>query len=164
RVEGTGNWFLLQPEFPKWGDSQSCHTGSVLAYSGIPDAGTSVMCSLVCDYLCTQFLSEETACVICLYCDHRDCKNQTPVNMIGVLLKQVIISLSRAGLLPSDIISTLRRHLNEQKDIDRGEASRLFGETVKQLRKLYVSINALDECNEPSLRVDTITSGDFKRM
>jgi hypothetical protein len=68
--------------------------------------------------------------------------------MIGVLLKQVIARLNKSGLLPPDTISTLREHLNEQKSVDLGETCRLLGETVKQLRKFYVCIDALDECNE----------------
>jgi hypothetical protein len=68
--------------------------------------------------------------------------------MIGVLLKQVIATLNGSGLLPSDTISTLRKHLNEQKHVDLEEACRLLGETVKQLQKFYVCIDALDECNE----------------
>jgi hypothetical protein len=102
----------------------------------------------VLDHLDTKFSSEERACVACLYCDYRDDKNQTPVNMIGVLLKQVIARLNKSGLLPPDTISTLREHLNEQKSVDLGVACRLLGETAKQLRKFYVCIDALDECNE----------------
>jgi hypothetical protein len=68
--------------------------------------------------------------------------------MIGVLSKQVIATLDGSGLLPSDTISTLRKHLNEQKHVDLEEACRLLGETVKQLQKFYVCIDALDECNE----------------
>jgi hypothetical protein len=102
----------------------------------------------VFDHLDTKFSSEERACVACLYCDYRDDKNQTPVNMIGVLLKQVIARLNKSGLLPPDTISTLREHLNEQKSVDLGETCQLLGETIKQLRKFYVCIDALDECNE----------------
>jgi hypothetical protein len=45
RLEGTGNWFLLQSEFQKWRDSQSDDDGinSVLACSGMPGAGKSVI-------------------------------------------------------------------------------------------------------------------------
>jgi hypothetical protein len=75
----------------------------------------------VFDTLYTEFLSEERACVVYLYCDYRDDKNQSPVNRIGMLLKQVIARLNNSGLLPPDTISTLRERLNEQKNIDLGE-------------------------------------------
>jgi hypothetical protein len=68
--------------------------------------------------------------------------------MIGVLLKQVIATLNESGFLPPDTISALRKHLHGQKSVDLGEACRLLGETVKQLRKFYVCIDALDMCNE----------------
>jgi hypothetical protein len=68
--------------------------------------------------------------------------------MIGVLLKQVIASLNGSGILPGDTISTLREHLNKQKHVDLGEACRLLAQSVKQLQKFYVCIDALDECSE----------------
>ncbi|KAI5784171.1 hypothetical protein FPQ18DRAFT_298126 [Pyronema domesticum] len=116
RLEGTGNRFLLQPQFQQWCDSESNddNVGSaVLACSGIPGAGKSVICSFVFDTLYTKFSPEERVCVVCLYCDYRDDKNLTAVNMIGVLLKQVLARLNKSGLLPPDTISALREHLNE---------------------------------------------------
>jgi uncharacterized protein YfeS len=68
--------------------------------------------------------------------------------MIGVLLKQVIASLNGSGLLPGDTISTLRKYVKEQKNMDLEEACRLLGETVKELRQFYLCIDALDECKE----------------
>jgi hypothetical protein len=102
------------------------------------------------DNLQTTFSSEEKACAVCLYRDYQDDKNQTPVNMICVLLKQVIASLNESGLLPtdSDTVAALIKQLNKQQNIDLGEACRLLRETVKQLQKFYVCIDALDECNE----------------
>jgi hypothetical protein len=49
RLEGTGNGFLLQPVFQKWSDSESDdgNIGSVLACSGIPGAGKSVIWCVV---------------------------------------------------------------------------------------------------------------------
>ncbi|KAI5792255.1 hypothetical protein FPQ18DRAFT_305547 [Pyronema domesticum] len=46
RLEGTRNWFLLEPEFQKWRDSEpdDDSIGSILACSGIPGAGKSVIC------------------------------------------------------------------------------------------------------------------------
>ncbi|KAI5812094.1 hypothetical protein BZA77DRAFT_221884, partial [Pyronema omphalodes] len=152
RIEGTGDWFLQQPEFEKWRDGKLTSDGDfnpVLVCYGMPGAGKSVICSLVFDHLNKKFKfsTEENVCVVCLYCDYRDQKDQTPVNMVGVLLKQVIARLDKLGLLPPDTISTLREHLDEQKNIDLQEACRLLMETVKQIQKFYVCIDALDECN-----------------
>jgi hypothetical protein len=49
RLKDTGNWFLLQPAFQKWSDSESDdgNIGSVLACSGIPGAGKSVIWCVV---------------------------------------------------------------------------------------------------------------------
>ncbi|KAI5810777.1 hypothetical protein BZA77DRAFT_162360, partial [Pyronema omphalodes] len=150
RLEGTGNWFLVEPAFRKWseGESHDININPVLAGSGDPGAGKSVICSLVFDYLEKRFLSEEGTCVACLYCDYQNNEIQTPVNMIGVLLKQVILQLNSSRLLDTDTISTLKKHLNAQKHIGLEEGCRLLGETVKQLRRFYICIDALDECDE----------------
>ncbi|KAI5810781.1 hypothetical protein BZA77DRAFT_254303 [Pyronema omphalodes] len=150
RLAGTGNWFLHQPSFQTWskGESHDVGMNAVLACSGIPGAGKSVICSLVFDYLETQFLSDATVCVACLYCDYQNDKNQTPVNMIGVLLKQVILKLNKSRFLHADTISTLKEHLNANRRIDLEEGCRLLGETVKQLQKFYICIDAFDESNE----------------
>ncbi|KAI5810770.1 hypothetical protein BZA77DRAFT_347536 [Pyronema omphalodes] len=150
RLEGTGNWFLLESSFRKWseGESHDVNINPVLACSGDPGAGKSVICSLVFDYLQEHYRSEEGTCVACLYCDYQNNKIQTPVNMIGVLLKQVILQLNSSRLLDADTISTLKGHLNAQKGINLEEGCRLLGETVKQLQRFYICIDALDECDE----------------
>ncbi|KAI5811817.1 hypothetical protein BZA77DRAFT_270912, partial [Pyronema omphalodes] len=150
RLEGTGDWFLREPAFEKWRDCESDdgNKGSVLACSGIPGAGKSVICSLVIEHLETKFSSEEKACVACLYCDYLDDEKQTPVNMIGVLLKQVIARLNESGYLPLGTITDLGKRINENRIFDLALTCRLLGDCVKQLRRLYVCIDALDECNE----------------
>ncbi|KAI5816329.1 hypothetical protein BZA77DRAFT_62930 [Pyronema omphalodes] len=150
RLEGTGNWFLLQPVFQKWSasDSQDVNIDAVLACTGHPGAGKSVICSLVFDHLQKQCSSEKRACVACLYFDYQYDMNQTPANIVGVLLKQVIFQLNKSRLLHADTISKLKDHLNAQKTIDLQEGCELLGETIRQLRRFYICIDALDECNE----------------
>ncbi|KAI5817800.1 hypothetical protein BZA77DRAFT_365727, partial [Pyronema omphalodes] len=150
RLENTGDWFLHEPEFQAWRNSESVdgNDSSVLVCSGIPGAGKSVMCSIVFDHLEAAFSSEERAFVACLYCDYLNDKMQTPMDIIGVLLKQVVATLNNSGLLSEDTIRTSRQMLREEKSLDLSQACRLLGETVKQLRKFYVCIDALDECSD----------------
>lgn len=68
--------------------------------------------------------------------------------MIGVLLKQVLARLNRSGSLRPDTVTTLREHLNEQRNVGLAEGCRLLGDIVKQLQRFYVCIDALDEPNE----------------
>ncbi|KAI5810769.1 hypothetical protein BZA77DRAFT_162222, partial [Pyronema omphalodes] len=150
RIKDTGKWFLLEPAFRQWshGESPDVDINPVFACSGDPGVGKSVICSLVFDYLQEHYRSEEGACVACLYCDYQNNEIQTPENMIGVLLKQVISRLNKSRLLSAETIRTLKDHLNDQKRIDLEEGCRWLGETIKQLRKFYICIDALDECDE----------------
>ncbi|KAI5810771.1 hypothetical protein BZA77DRAFT_347537 [Pyronema omphalodes] len=151
RIKDTGKWFLLEPAFRQWshGEPPDVDINPVFACSGDPGVGKSVICSLVFDYLQEHYRSEEEACVACLYCDFQNNEIQTPENMIGVLLRQVISRLNKSRLLSAETIRTLKDHLNDQKRIDLEEGCVLLGETVKQLRKFYICIDALDECDEP---------------
>ncbi|KAI5816816.1 hypothetical protein BZA77DRAFT_293127 [Pyronema omphalodes] len=167
RLDGTGNWFLLEPSFQKWseGKPQDATASSVLACSGMRGTGKSVIwcvvnpvtftvqvtdialrSSVVFNHLEKQCLLDERACVACLYCDNESEDIYTPVNMIGVLLKQIILKLNNSRLLPADIISSLKGHLREQKSIGLEEGCRLMVESVKQLRNFYICIDALDQC------------------
>lgn len=104
--------------------------------------------SLVVDHLEQRLVFEERACVAYLYCDHLDGERQTPANMIGVLLKQVIVTLNKRGLLPLDTIADLREYLKKHWSVNFDRACQLLRQTVKQLRRFYVCIDALGECSE----------------
>jgi hypothetical protein len=49
QLKGSGTWFLLKPESKNWSDSESddSNFGSILACSGIPGAGKSVIWCVV---------------------------------------------------------------------------------------------------------------------
>ncbi|KAI5816529.1 hypothetical protein BZA77DRAFT_246561, partial [Pyronema omphalodes] len=150
RLEGTGTWFLQVPAFQRWSDSESDDEdiSSILACSGVPGAGKSVICSLIVDHLEETFSYNTGVCVACLYCDYQNDDIQTPVNMIGVLLKEVIAKLNHSGSLSHDTIDKLKQHVNRKKNVSLAEGCQLLGEAVKQLRRFYICIDALDECNE----------------
>ncbi|KAI5807806.1 hypothetical protein BZA77DRAFT_391973 [Pyronema omphalodes] len=150
RLEGTGTWFLQESAFQRWRDSESEdeNISSILACSGVPGAGKSVICSLVIDHLEERFSSDNRVCVAFLYCDYQNDEIQTPVNMVGVLLNQVIAKLNDSGFLPPDTMDKLKQHLNEHKNFGLAEVCELFRKAVKQLRTFYICIDALDECKE----------------
>lgn len=154
RLEGTGGWFLQQLEFQQWIDEyspkqNSTDTGSILTCSGIPGAGKSVICSLVIDDLITRFPPEGDVCVAYLYCDYRDQLDQTPVNMIGALLKQAISTLNESYSLPEELVEALRKRQKKRggEQLNLKESHDFLVKAVKQFEKFYICLDALDECN-----------------
>lgn len=98
--------------------------------------------SLVIDELSAKATAENT-CVLFLYCDYRDERQQTQVNLIGALLKQAIC----LNLATSDaIIEGLPKMKQENKVLKADAASKFLIEALLCFTKIYICIDALDEC------------------
>ena len=98
--------------------------------------------SLVIDTLCKQACSQNIA-VLSLYCDYQAQKDQSAVNMIGSLLRQV--ALGGVG-----IVGEIRNAFEEsKKGGGRGlrlpEMVGLFVEAVVSLERVYICVDAMDE-------------------
>jgi type II secretory pathway predicted ATPase ExeA len=92
-----------------------------------------------------EFFNEKKACVLWIYCDYRDESKQTPVNMIGALLKQVISS----DPVSFDIIlQNLQKARKEGHNIKLDEACQLLTEALRKFDMVYLCLDALDECQE----------------
>lgn len=83
-----------------------------------------------------------------LYCDYRDEENQSPLNIIGALLKQVIAKLNESISFPTEIVSSLRERLKKRSQLSLEEVCNVFLQIVQESRKFYICIDALDECKE----------------
>jgi hypothetical protein len=90
----------------------------------------------------SEFPSEEV-CVAYLYCDYRD-SEQTPVNMVGALLKRVV-SLPD---LSDGVFDTLHKtwRSGQVGSLKLDEASQLFMQAVEKFHRIYICVDALDEC------------------
>ncbi|CCX10850.1 Similar to Inversin; acc. no. Q9Y283 [Pyronema omphalodes CBS 100304] len=151
RLEGTGGWFLQKPEFQHWRDRLRTSDGqgnsSVLACSGIPGAGKSIICSLVIDELTSRFAhAEDCICVAHIYYDYREEQNQTHLNIITAILKQVIDALNSSSSVPEDVTILLREKFKTERSLTLEQSCRLLVQTLKQFSAFYICIDAFDEC------------------
>ena len=99
--------------------------------------------SLVVDTLCDRARGQNIA-VTCFYFDFAAEKEQTPGNMLGALLKQVVGGLKE---VPEEIM----QEFDEQKKVIGGRSLRLdqivkMLVTVTSLKPTFISVNAVDEC------------------
>ncbi|KAF8541994.1 hypothetical protein BDD12DRAFT_442140 [Trichophaea hybrida] len=146
RLENTGEWLLELEGFRTWRDSEDQDHNSVLACYGIPGAGKTFISSLVVDHLATNFSGKNVG-VACLYCDYRDRKAQTPVNMIGGLLKQFITAFP---VIPKEITQAFQP--NGQRSLELHTACDMLRTVLQSFHRSYVCIDALDECNNDDRR------------
>ncbi|KAI5816207.1 hypothetical protein BZA77DRAFT_344472 [Pyronema omphalodes] len=145
RLANIGNWFLESEIFRNWRDDSD--GVNIFGCYGIPGAGKTFISSLVIDHL-SGFAGSKTY-VAFIYCDYREAKEQTPVNMIGGLLKQAITASKG---VPTDIIETLLKKKKDQQAIEVKDAVHSLSRLLKGFDKTYICIDALDECNETDRR------------
>jgi len=101
--------------------------------------------SLVVDRLCDKVKEQNTA-VACFYVDFAAREEQSPTNMLGSLLKQIVGGLEK---IPDEIRETFQ----EYKKVIGGRGLRVpeileMLQTVTSLRRTFICVDALDECVE----------------
>ncbi|KAF2186397.1 hypothetical protein K469DRAFT_526817, partial [Zopfia rhizophila CBS 207.26] len=148
RVEGTGQWLLESEQFKSWVSGSK----KTLWCSGIPGAGKTVLASIVVDHLQKSFPGDDTG-IAFAYCNHQERIKQTPVNLIGSLLKQ----LAQARPLIYDRLKPLyKKHQNYNTCPTLSEISTALRDEIAHYSNVFVIIDALDECPEHNGFRDTL--------
>ena len=99
--------------------------------------------SVVIDYLCDRVLEQDMA-VACFYYDFASREAQSPMNMLGSLLKQLVSGL---GAIPEEIVQKFR----SQKKAIGGRRLQLpdivmMCAAVTSLQHTFICVDAIDEC------------------
>jgi len=101
--------------------------------------------SLVVDKLCDK-AREENIAVACFYVDFAAREEQSPANILGSLLKQIVRGL---GTIPEEIKETFQDHMKVigGRGLRVPEIVKML-QTVTSLRRTFICVDALDECVE----------------
>ena len=99
--------------------------------------------SLVIDKLCDEAVEEETA-VACFYFDFAAQNDQSPVNMLGSLLRQLVDGLEE---IPEEVVLSFR----SQRKVIGGRGLQVSGilkmlQTITATKRTFICVDALDEC------------------
>jgi len=99
--------------------------------------------SLVIDKLCDEAVEEDTA-VVCFYFDFAARNEQSPVNMLGSLLRQLVSGLEG---IPEAVVRSFRN----QKKVIGGRGLQVAGilkmfQTITTRKRMFICVDALDEC------------------
>jgi len=95
--------------------------------------------SVVIDDLITR---HGEANVAYLYCDYRDQKSQTVVNILGSVLRQF---LTTASYVPETIITTLQSIKKKGQRAEIGDISKMIKVLLPRLHHSFLCLDALDE-------------------
>jgi len=99
--------------------------------------------SLVIDKLCDEAVEEDTA-VVCFYFDFASRSEQSPINMLGSLLRQLVGGLEG---IPEVVVRSFRN----QKKVIGGRGLQVSGilkmfQTITATKRTFICVDALDEC------------------
>ena len=99
--------------------------------------------SVVVDYLCDQAIEEGMA-VACFYYDFASREAQSPANMLGSLVKQL---LSGLGAIPVEIAQKFegQKKVIGGRKLPLSDIVKMFA-TVSSLQRIFICVDALDEC------------------
>ena len=80
----------------------------------------------------------------CFYFDHAAQNEQSAINVLGVLLKQVISSLEQ---IPKEITDAFRRHKKfiGGRELQLSEIVKMLG-SISSTQRMFLCLDALDEC------------------
>ena len=101
------------------------------------------------DELCDQVADQKIA-IACFYCDFQNQKMQTPENVLGALVKQIVRGL---GAIPKEIMTAFRKAKGRVggRGLRVPEALELLKATLAPLDLAFICIDALDELLEKHL-------------
>ncbi|RYP22843.1 hypothetical protein DL765_001439 [Monosporascus sp. GIB2] len=142
RQAGTGQWLLDSPEFQTWlqGDKQA------LFCPGIPGAGKTILTSIVIDELITRFGNDENFGIAYVYCNFRRKHEQKAEDLLASLLKQ--LAQGRSSLLEC-VKSLYAKHKQNRSRPSFNEISETLQSTIMMYSKVFIIVDALDECQSP---------------
>lgn len=144
RQPGTGQWLLESEEFRTWIATEN----KTLFCPGIPGAGKTILTSIVIDHLSSSYSSfsgSKAIGIAYLYLNFRRQNEQQPGNLIASLLKQLLLNLDSRLPIPESV-QRLYGHYSKQKQPPIEEVSKALQDTTALYDRVFVVIDALDEC------------------
>jgi hypothetical protein len=103
-----------------------------------------VLRSIVVNHL-EQHFGQDNVAIAYIYCSYKEQEDQTAVNLIGSLLQQLVQGES---VISEDITLLYRHHNKKQTRPTLDELSKLLQLEVCRLSRVFIIIDALDECTE----------------
>ncbi|KAK4170041.1 ankyrin repeat-containing domain protein [Cladorrhinum sp. PSN259] len=141
RAPNTGSHLLNSEVFTEWLGKK----GQTIWCNGIPGAGKTVFAATVVDHLQQVFSKRTDIGIAVAYCNYKETDRQKPVNLLAAIWRQII---TPGAALSSGIKLTYKTHQDRGTSLELREISRELREEVRGLARVFIIIDALDECPE----------------
>ncbi|KAH0426562.1 ankyrin repeat protein [Colletotrichum camelliae] len=149
RQEGTGQWLLESPEFQTWIEEDR----ATLFCPGMPGAGKTMLSSIVIEYLQQEFDEDPTVGIAYLFCNFRRHDEQKPRELLASTLKQLYRDMP-AG--PNEVEKAYENHHSGSSSMSKQEILGCLHSVTSCFAKVYVLVDALDECRGDEGYRDTL--------
>ena len=137
RQEGTGQWLFESPEFKSWMNKP----GETLLCRGIPGAGKTMLASIAIDHL-QGTLRHKNIPVVYIYCDYKRQQEQTPINLMASILKQL---LQHQISVPDGVMNSYHDRVNSGTRLSFEEIGEMTKILLAGVLQAYIVVDALDE-------------------
>ncbi|KAH6853293.1 nucleoside phosphorylase domain-containing protein [Chaetomium sp. MPI-CAGE-AT-0009] len=141
RQPGTGQWLLDTPEFRQWVEGRK--QPETLFCPGIPGSGKTMLTSIVVNKLIAGFGDNGDIGIAYLYCNFKWKDRQSAEDLISSVLKQLAQGRST---LPQSLKSLHDKHKSKTTRPSFDEISMALHSVASEYTRVFVVIDALDEC------------------
>ncbi|KAJ4859583.1 ankyrin repeats (many copies) domain-containing protein [Trichoderma breve] len=157
RQEGTGNWLLRSDQFQMWVKTEK----QMLFCPGMPGAGKTVLTSIVVDYLHSWLQTDSKAGIAYFFFDYKRQEEQTIEALLAVFLRQLTACQTS---LPDAVHKLYKQHNTQAKQTrpSAEELMQVLKSVIGLYSRVFIIIDALDECNSPNGTRSRVLSGIFK--
>ncbi|KAH0499244.1 hypothetical protein TgHK011_006449 [Trichoderma gracile] len=145
RTKGTGEWILQTNEFRSWLDGNA-HT---LLCQGMPGSGKTIIASVVIDHLTARSKKDPAICIAYIYCSYKRRGDETTEALLRSMLRQLA---SNCDAFPLTTKALYRKHADKHSRPSQKALLKGLKSVMKLHSKVYVVIDAVDECQLPSIR------------
>lgn len=141
RQDRIGRWVQNDDRFKAW------HLDSgTLWFTGIPGAGKTVLSSIIIDSLRHQTQKRQDFGLAYIYCSYNERGKQTAPDLVGSIVQQLFVR--QKTLLMSEVAPLYENLRVTKSRPSLAEYVNLLELAIIQYSRVYVVVDALDECQE----------------
>ncbi|EHK18518.1 uncharacterized protein TRIVIDRAFT_225823 [Trichoderma virens Gv29-8] len=154
REQGTGEWLLNSDQFQTWikGENQ------MLFCPGIPGAGKTILTSIVIDHLHSHFQEDPKSGIAYFFFNYKRQDQQKNEDLLASLLRQLT---ARQPSMPKVVQDLYDRHNGQRTRPSTDELMQALQSVVITYSRVFIMIDALDECRSVDHTHSSVLSGIF---
>jgi Cdc6-like AAA superfamily ATPase len=155
RHAGTGTWLCKNSQYEHW-----CRQAdNTLLCPGIPGSGKTVMVATIVDDLQRRFREQRDVVVVYFYCNFNRSSEQQLHQILASLVRQLF---QEQPHVPEPVQEIYRKHQARRTRPNLEEIKKLLRVLVQEHVRVFIVVDALDECNNTDKVCDKLLNEFFE--